>query len=290
MSWKKSRKTLITFCLASLLGLLLSGLPTRVFAQQSNLEIQGRSAKHSSADSMNVATATLSLSQPNQASVSIASHILQLQALTQNEERRRLPGRREPAAGRGCGINISKPPLTALSPETNLGFTAVNYPTFFFYIPQLPAKAIKFTLLKEDKNKVYEKTFPSPTNSGIFSLKLSSDKSMPPLEVGKGYHWYFQIICLEHDDGDTYVDGWVQRVASNSTPTSQLDRTAPRQQLSGDRKNNLWYDTLATLAEKRRLNPGDGALTAEWENLLRSEGLNAIAQKPLVGSLPGEGF
>jgi hypothetical protein len=335
MSWKKSRKTLITFCLASLLGLFLSGLPTRVFAQQLNLQVEGRSALRSSADSMNVATATLSRSQPNQASVSIASHILQLQALTedkiccnppnsfvekkpsfplisspqmnlwgkskiqnpkskialtQNEERRRLPGRREPAAGRGCGINISKPPLTALSPETNLGFTAVNYPTFFFYIPQLPAKAIKFTLLKEDQNKVYEKTFPSPTNSGIFSLKLSSDKTMPPLEVGKGYHWYFQIICLEHDDGDTYVDGWVQRVAPNSTPTSQLDRTAPRQQLSGDRKNNFWYDTLATLAEKRRLNPGDGALTAEWENLLRSEGLNAIAQKPLVGSLPGEGF
>jgi hypothetical protein len=242
MFWTKSCTTIISFCIAFFVGLFLSVVPIQVIAQPSNLQVQGRS----------------------QSSQSPALLTLRLK-----EERRPLPGRREPAAGRGCGANIPNVPLTALSPETNLGFTVAAYPKFFFYIPQTSATAVKFTLLKEDDNQVYEKTFPISRTSGIFNLRLPDDKTLPPLEVGKNYHWYFQITCPQLGSGDIYVDGWVQR-------------------LSRGRQNNLWYDTVATLAEKRRLHPDDSAIAAEWENLLRSEGLDKIAPQPLVGSLTSE--
>ena len=216
----------------------------QVFAQPSNLHIQERSP----------------ISQP-----------ATLLALDLKDERRPLPGRREPAAGRGCGANILNPPLTALSPATNLGFTVAAYPKFFFYIPQMSAQAVKFSLIKEDKDKVYEKTFPLPGTSGIFNLSLPTDKTVPPLEVGKDYRWYFQIICSQQDSGDIYVDGWIQRVP-------------------GSGKNNHWYDTLATLAQKRRLNAEDVVSAVKWANLLRAEGLGKITQEPVVGSLSGGEF
>jgi|ERR687886_272998 hypothetical protein len=244
MFWTKSRRTLITFCLVFLIGLFLSTLPMPVIAQSLNLHVQGRSR----------------ISQP-----------ATLLALELKDERRPLPGRREPAAGRGCGVDTPNPPLTALSPATNLGFTVAAYPKFFFYIPQMSAQAVKFSLIKEDKDKVYEKTFPIPNTPGIFNLSLPTDKTLPPLEVGKGYRWYFQIICSQQDSGDIYVDGWVQRIP-------------------GAGKNNLWYDSLATLAQNRRLNAGDVVSTVKWANLLRAEGLDKITQEPLVGSLSGGEF
>ena len=271
MFGKKFRKTLITFCLAVVLGLFLPGLTTRIIAQQLNLQVQGQSVI-------------------NQPPASLALH--------QNNDRRRLPGRREPAAGRGCGLSKPQPPLTALSPETNLGFTVAAYPQFFFYIPQMQVKALKFSILKEDNKKIYEKTLAIPSTSGIFNLSIPANKSLPALEVGKDYHWYFQIICPGLDNGNSYVDGWVQRVEPNSTSRRPLERTATRENVSGDyaqrsakgdRKNEFWYDAITTIAKKRRANPQNATISAEWENLLRSEGLENIAQMPLVGSLANGG-
>jgi hypothetical protein len=261
MSWQQFRRTFIKLCLALLLGLFLSGLPMQVMAQQLNIQVPDK----------------LMRSQP------YAWLVLRVK----NE--RRLPGRREPAAGRGCGIGISNPPLTALSPESNLGFTVAAYPKFFFYIPQTSAKQVKFTLLKADKHKIYQSTFGIPSTPGIVSLSLPADKTLPPLEVGTDYHWYLQPICPEPDLGVNYVDGWIQRVESRSIPTSQLEQIPSSGQASRGGKSILWFDALAALAEKRQAHPGDLAIASEWANLLRSEGLDKIAQKPLVGTLANVG-
>ncbi len=269
MRWRKPRTTLITFCLASLLGLFLSGLPMRVLAQQLLPQVQGQPGR-------------------TQPPTGLALHILQAQV--PKLPPRRLPGRREPAAGRGCEFDLPQIPLTALIPETNLGLTIAAYPTFFFYIPQTSAQELRFVLLDEEKgNQVYKTTFTPPTTPGIVSLSLPSNKNLPPLEVGKTYHWYFQINCsaqqLEQDIGNVYVDGWVQRLEPSLTLTSQLEKASPRKRVELYRNNDLWYDALTTLAEQRRLKPNDFAIATEWENLLGSGGLNKeIARKPIVGS------
>jgi hypothetical protein len=249
MLWTKFRTTPIAFCLAFVLGLLLFSLPTRVIAQSSPLPVQEQSLA----------------SQPP---AQLALHL--------NNQRRRLPGRREPAAGRGCGLSTPQPSLTALSPESNIGLTVAAYPTFLFYIPQTSAKAVQFALVKEDKIKVYEQTFPTPNIAGIFSLNLSDNKTLPPLEIGKDYHWYLKVICADEVSGYIYVDGWVQRIKPSSNPMSHVEKSSAHE---------LWYDTLENLAQKRRANPNDGAIATVWQNLLNSEGLSAISQKPIVGRL-----
>ncbi|MEW6496579.1 MAG: DUF928 domain-containing protein [Cyanobacteriota bacterium] len=289
MFWRKFRTTLITLCLASLLGTLLSGLSMRVLAQQSLSQIQERSVRMQ--PSTRLALSTLQANSPPLPPVG-------------------LPGRRTAGAGRGCpSSEVANAPsqpsnensLTALMPTKNLGKTVATYPTFFFYIPQTSATSARFVLLNEEnENRVYETTFAISGNPGIISISIPAFVTLPPLEISKNYHWYFHIICpfeqldgnikADGDMGEVYVDGWVQRVEPTPPLISQLEQASPRERVALYQKNHLWYDALATLAEQRRLQPEDATLETEWENLLRSVKLDAIVQQPLVGSLPSEGL
>lgn len=69
--------------------------------------------------------------------------------------------------------------------------------------------------------------------------------------------------------------------------TNELKNAPALKQVVLYQSNGFWFDALTTLAEQRRLNPNDSTLTTEWANLLKSEGLDAIVQEPLVGSLAG---
>ncbi|MBD0344352.1 MAG: DUF928 domain-containing protein [Coleofasciculus sp. Co-bin14] len=44
----------------------------------------------------------------------------------------------------------------------------------------------------------------------------------------------------------------------------------------------IWYEVLTTLAQQRRSNPQNNALTVNWVSLLNSVNLKKIAQQPLV--------
>ncbi|HEY9670017.1 MAG TPA: DUF928 domain-containing protein [Waterburya sp.] len=215
----------------------------------------------------------------------LAPRILQAQAPLPTS-RKGLPGRRQPAGGRGCDL-LSTKPLAILTPKTNLGLTVTANPTFFFYAPRTSATVARFVLVDEENaNRVYEKTFAISTTPGIVSLRLSADKSLPSLKLGKNYHWYISILCESQDrSGDIYVDGWVQRVELLPSLASQLEKASLNKRVALYQKNELWYDALTTLAQERRLHPRDSAIAAEWATLLRSEGLDEIAQEPIVESV-----
>jgi hypothetical protein len=193
-----------------------------------------------------------------------------------------LPGRRQPASPRGPCFP-GKKPLTALLPATNLGLTVAAYPTFFFYVPETSATTVEFVLLDEENgNKVYETTFTTSGKPRIFSLSLPASKTLPPLKIGKNYHWYFSVICDPEDRaGDVYVDGWVQRVEPSPALMRELDKASPGKQVALYQKYDLWHETLTTLARQRRLSPNDSVLVAKWANLLRAVGLEEIAQEQL---------
>ncbi len=259
----KPYTTLLAPCLASLVGLFLYDSPRQALAYQPNLQLP---------------------EQPTtaQPAARLTPPILQAQAPTPAITRR--SGRRRPASARGPCLPSEKS-LTALMPETNLGLTVATHPTFFFYIPQTTATSAEFVLLDEANNhKVYETTFTITGTPGIVSVSLPASKTLPPLEIGKDYHWYVSVICDPDDrSGDVYVDGWVQRVEPTPSLMSQLEKASPAERVALYRKNGIWHDTLTFLAEGRRLNPSNSALAAEWATLLRSVGLEKIAQERLNG-------
>lgn len=263
----KSGKTLISVASALLINVFDCGLPV-VASQQFTAPVQGRPEK----------TQPSGWSTPYYAQAGAPTP----QPIVAPPPAKKLVGRRQTASPRGCSRKGKY--LTALMPETNLGLTFSLYPTFFFYIPPTSAQTAEFVLLDEEtEDTVYTTTFNISGLPGTVSVSLPSDKTLPKLKIGKNYHWYFSVICDPQErSGDAYVDGWVQRVTPNSTLISELKTASPLERLAIYTNADIWFERLTTLAELRRLNPNDPNLAAQWANLLRSVGLDKIAQEPLV--------
>jgi len=66
------------------------------------------------------------------------------------------------------------------------------------------------------------------------------------------------------------------------TATSLLDRVIIYA------KAGIWYDALSNLAELRRRNPNDPTVIRDWQELLKSVGMEKIAQEPLFQPVVGK--
>jgi hypothetical protein len=165
-----------------------------------------------------------------------------------------------------------------------LGLTVAEHPTFWFYIPyslnSSPAAiSVEFVLQDENSNQAYKTVLTTSENSpGVYSVELPS--TAPPLEVGRRYHWYFVIYC-GHSELPNYVEGWVERVELNPSLKTQLERATPLQRVALYAKAGIWHEAVTSLGKLRRENPQKAALMADWNELLKSVDLEAIAQEPI---------
>ncbi|GAA6616063.1 DUF928 domain-containing protein [Scytonema sp. NUACC26] len=217
-------------------------------------------------------------------SISLLTFLLILPQVVMAGSREGLPGRRVGGGTRGgCELNAKK--LMALSPENNLGLTKAEYPTMFFFVPQISTpKTVEFVLRDDNNHLVYEKTFTKTGSSGIINLTLPQIKSLPPLTVGKNYRWYLSMICEPKNRAkDIVVSGWIRRVQPDPLLIKKLEQT----KTATDRADlyisaGLWQDALATLAEPRYTQPNNSQLATSWTKLLQTEKLEAIAQEPLL--------
>lgn len=193
------------------------------------------------------------------------------------------PSNRHSAATRSACSSEKK--LTALIPEKNPALTTAEYPVLFYYLPQTSAQTLEFVLLDQENTEIYKTNFAPTRTPGIVSLNLSAFKGLPPLEIGKNYHWYFLINCAPQDSSaDIFVDGEVRRIELDPILANQLKTAKPRDRAFVYAVNGIWYDTLRALAEARQSSPNDSSLADEWADLLKSVGLDEIARQPLVGA------
>jgi hypothetical protein len=171
---------------------------------------------------------------------------------------------------------VSTPPLMALVPTTNAGLTLAQRPTFWVYLPDTSAKQVVLSIKEEGTQQHSQTFFSIAGKSGIISLKPSDNS--PPLEVGKTYQWAVVLICGERPNpNDPAIVSWIRRVAS-SQPT---DVEPPLMQAAWYGERGIWYDTLNSLAEAKRTEADDKALTDIWTEFLKSAGLGEIATEPL---------
>lgn len=194
---------------------------------------------------------------------------------------RGLPGRREGGGTRG-GCLAQQPALTALMPNTNMGLTVAEYPSFFWYVPQNTAVAGEFVLLDQANAEVYKTTVPISNQPGVVSVSLPTDGSASALEVGKSYRWYFSLICDPLDrSADVFTSGWIERVEPSPSLSQQLATATPEEQPQIYAQADIWYDALAALVKLRQDQPQNPALISQWETLLASVGLEQIADQPI---------
>ncbi len=206
-------------------------------------------------------------------------------------------GRRRGAAGRGnCTVNL---PLTALVPAIEKpvgggkatyvwGKTIATHPTFWFYVPDsnTSLREVEFVLQDERDNDVWRSPVSLPQKPGVISVSLPS--TLTPLNINQNYHWFLKTKIAASCDrqqpviAKDGVEGWVQRVSLTPTLASQLKTAPTEKQIRLYAQDGLWYDALTSLAELRRMNPQDGTLKADWQQLLQSVGLGEIASMSLV--------
>ena len=178
--------------------------------------------------------------------------------------------------------------LVALLPKTNLGFTTTEYPRFFWYMPKTTASSAEFSLHEVGENRanlslIYRTTFKITGETGIVSLTLPSDVTIPKLLVNKDYRWSVSIICNpDYRQNDVEVNGWVRRIPPTADLKGLLELTNSSERARVYAEQGIWFDRLNALAQSRCANPGDFTLNARWAALMRSVGLEAIANEPLV--------
>lgn len=165
-------------------------------------------------------------------------------------------------------------PLVALMPNReNVGKTATATPTLYWYIPQTTATEGEFVLLDQDKNEVYQTSFVLPSKPGVVKLSIPAKLLKP----SNSYSWSFMIICdSQYRNRDKYVEGVIEYAELDSVIKSQLEQQTPLEQAKLYAENKIWFETLNTIAQLRAKNP------LEWEELLKSVGLEAIAPEPFA--------
>ncbi|BAY15517.1 hypothetical protein NIES21_13340 [Anabaenopsis circularis NIES-21] len=174
--------------------------------------------------------------------------------------------------------------LMALTPTFDpMQRTTAANPSFLFYVPQTSAPVMELVLSDDQDNVVYQQTLPTPTKAGIVSLNLPEKSDVPSLKVGKTYHWDFSIICDRSDRQlDYIVSGSIQRIAPDAALMTELKKVKPEEQAAIYALSGFWEDSLAILSELRKSSPNDLTIKNDWEDLLRSGGLEEITQEPLV--------
>lgn len=185
----------------------------------------------------------------------------------------------------GAACIQGKKPLTALTPvlDVDLQKTTAANPTFFFYVPQTSAPAMELVLFDEQDNVMYQQTLPTPTKAGIVSLNLPEKTNVPSLEFGKTYRWDFSLICDRRDrELDYVVSGSIERIAPDTALKTALEKAKPQEQAVIYALSGFWEDSIAILNKLRKSNPNDVTIKNDWEDLLRSGGLEEITQEPLV--------
>ncbi|MBL1178255.1 DUF928 domain-containing protein [Pantanalinema sp. GBBB05] len=211
------------------------------------------------------------------------------------------PGRRGGGAGRGCGAGNQS--ITALMPEYQQalergtitkvwGTTTTERPTFWFDIPYENGAIAAMEFVLQDNSsparEIYRSAIVPPMAPGVISIRLPA--SVPPLEGGKLYQWFFKVRLQCGSDltaakpqiQKADLNGWVQRVSPSPTLTHQLQQATPQQQAALYAQNGIWFDALTTLAEQRLTHPQEAHLIADWQTLLRSIGLEPLTTKSLI--------
>uniref|UniRef100_A0ACD5GQY3 DUF928 domain-containing protein n=1 Tax=Desertifilum tharense IPPAS B-1220 TaxID=1781255 RepID=A0ACD5GQY3_9CYAN len=150
--------------------------------------------------------------------------------------------------------------------------TAKGNPTIFVYVPQMTATEAEFLLVNRRGQEVYEVKLALPTAPGVVQIRLPESVN---LEVGVDYLWQFSVLCDPSDrTSDEFVQGWLQRQELSAEAKAKVEAATGLNRAKVYASERIWHETLETLVG---LPPAD---RREWEELLKSVGLEAIASEP----------
>jgi len=196
---------------------------------------------------------------------------------------RGMPGQRIAGATRFGECTQGKlAKIVALMPENNLGVTAAANPSLFFYVPQSMAKSAELMILSEGGDLLASQDVPVSGTAGIVGVTI--DPAKATLQPGQKYQWIFSLTCKPNEpDANPFVTGWIERAELDSNLAAVITAAPAAERLPLLAANQLWNDTLATLAALQRQNPNDPAMKQQWQDLLNTAGIDPqVVNMPLL--------
>jgi Domain of Unknown Function (DUF928) len=190
--------------------------------------------------------------------------------------------------------------LKALLPEGQFSLTSADQLNVMVYIPRHKSgKTLTLSLSPVGSSPVgpaarplLSQSFSVPANAGLVRLSLN-DAKLAKLAIGKQYLWTVQLMCeriVRDIPTEPYIENSIggrdQGIIERILPDAQLKKTieaADAQQLPRVyAEAGIWQDALLSLHERRRTQPHNAELNADWESLLKSAGLSDFAQAPIA--------
>jgi Domain of Unknown Function (DUF928) len=207
---------------------------------------------------------------------------------------RGIVGNRSAAASRDRCLAVPQP-LTAIVPayitdpaqperfDGVWGLTAMERPTFWFYLPYPKTEIVEISFTLQDESNpndpqiVYQNLAVTPSlTSNLMSVRLP--QSIAPLALNKPYRWFLKV---NRNCGMSYVRGWVQRQDLTSNLRDRLPRIPLQDRATLYAENGLFYDAVAILASLKISKPQDPSIQQDWQNLLDSIELQNLEDRSL---------
>ena len=200
-------------------------------------------------------------------------------------------GRTGGGASRGaCAQSQAMHAVLPSSAARSYSLTALEHPTFWFYLPNRPhpETRLEFVLQDAADRYVYKTVFNQPNASaGLVSVTVPEQSS--PLIANAAYSWTLSLQCDPTNPSQmAFIRGGIQRVAIAAHPDSAptLSTAIPT---SSDpaitaqlyAQQGLWYDAITILAQALQTQPTNQFTAQAWKDLLERSGLTEL-QPPAI--------
>ncbi|MFB8792152.1 MAG: DUF928 domain-containing protein [Potamolinea sp.] len=137
---------------------------------------------------------------------------------------------------------------------------------FIFLILTKNINAIEFSVHdRDDKKTLYRTSVKLTKTPGVIGIPLPP-KPEHSLQLNHSYQWRLVVHCEPKDSSGDNLEayGWVTRVKQSP---------------------NAWYDRVTNLAKRYLADPQNPEVKKAWTEMLKSVGLEGLAQEPLVSSV-----
>lgn len=199
-------------------------------------------------------------------------------AMTYRPPNRGAPRSTQGTGSRGCP-DAGPVGLSLLAPNDHTGLTAEGHPAFLWYLSEVPAAPLEFTLVQPGVAKPLFVKQMQPKQAGIVQIEMPKD--LPELVAGQKYQWSVSIVCnANRRSADVFAHSWIERVSPTSDVMAKLaTATSDQEKAQIYASAGLWYDALATSYKLSATQPKNTAFVNSLITLLEQGGLQQEAAK-----------
>jgi hypothetical protein len=178
-----------------------------------------------------------------------------------------------PGGSRGGACKQTDKRLSALVPKkADESLTTADNPVFWFYIPDAfeDIYSIEFSLHDlNDTTTLYRASLQVTKTPAVIGIPLPLSPNYS-LKLNESYRWKLIVNCTAQAKPEDVI---------------ALEGLVTRVQRSPNLLGVIWYDELTNRAKQYLLEPQNPVVRKTWAELLKSVGLEELAQAPLVSAL-----